>query len=144
MLTTSVSLPSGVAQLWRDHQRAIMKMAIRMLRVQMHKHPVRRGVTRLYNHSGSQCAIVTTRFTEAEYDVLHFAAAAMRVSVSWLIYWTILFWKKPSRRNRENPFVINYEIFPCNWGKNAGVYTETLFFWHKKWRRAHNSISSPS
>jgi hypothetical protein len=133
MLTTSVSLPSGIAHLWRHHQRAIMKMAVRTVRLQMHKNPMRRGVTRRYNRVALEFAIVTTRFTEAEYDTLHFAAAAMRVSVSRLVYQIILLWSKPSRRNRENTFLTNYEIFPCNWGKNAGVYTETLFFWYKKW-----------
>jgi hypothetical protein len=77
-------------------------------------------------------SIVTTRFTEAEYDALHFAAAAMRVSVSWLVYQMICLWKKPSRRKQGNRFVTNYEIFPCNWGKNAGIYTEALFIWHKQ------------
>ncbi|MBS0618094.1 MAG: hypothetical protein JSR44_07895 [Spirochaetes bacterium] len=134
MLATSVSLPVNTAISWKRQQRAIMKFAVRILRLTMRQKPPRRGVKRMYNHAEGGYEIVTTRFTEAEYDALHFAAATMRVSVSWLVYQMILLWQKPSRRLRENPFLTNYEAFVSNWGQNSGILTETLFFWPKNWR----------
>jgi hypothetical protein len=129
MLTTSISLPLSVAQLWRRNQRAIMKIAIRTFRLQMRRNGVRRGVKRAYNRQAEDYSIVTTRFTEAEYDALHFVAASLRVSVSWLIYRMILVWQKPARR--VNQYVTNYDINICIWHQNAGVCTESLLFWKK-------------
>ena len=131
MLTTSVSLPVDFAHMWRRRQRAIMRLAIRTLRVQMRKVPVRRGVKRRYNRQSGDFAIVTTRFTEAEYDTLHFAAAALRVSVSWLVYCMIKMWMKRSRRRIANLYVTNYELSLCAWGQNAGILTESLLFYSK-------------
>ncbi|AFM11146.1 hypothetical protein [Turneriella parva] len=131
MLTTSVSLPVKFANVWRRRQRAIMRLAIRTLRVQMRNATVRRGVKRTYNRQGGEFAIVTTRFTEAEYDTLHFAASAMRVSVSWLVYCMIKMWIKRSRRRRANLHVTNYELHLHAWGQNAGILTESLYFYPK-------------
>jgi len=131
MLTTSVSLPVDFTRVWRRRQRAIMRFAIRTLRVQMRNAPVRRGVKRRYNRQGGAFGIVTTRFTEAEYDTLHFAAAAMRVSVSWLVYCMIKMWMKRSRRRHAHKYVTNYELNLCAWGQNAGILTESLHFYRK-------------
>lgn len=131
MLTTSVSLPKELAPLWRRRQRQVMQMAIRMLRLTMHRNGVRRGVKRRYNRQPGEFLVVTTRFTQAEYDTLHCAAAAMRVSVSWLVFRMILLWQKPSRRLRGNTHVTNYDCDTLKWCANAGAITETLFFWRK-------------
>jgi uncharacterized membrane protein YccC len=130
MLVTSVSLPQGEAVLWRRNQRVMMRMAVRALRLQMRQHPIRRGVKRRYNRAEMDFVIVTTRFTEAEYDALHAAASAMRVSVSLLVHRIIQLWQKPSRR-RENTHLTNYVLLPGVWNENAGVFTETLWFWRK-------------
>ncbi|AFM13121.1 hypothetical protein [Turneriella parva] len=131
MMTTSVSLPHQVAAKWRRKQRKIMRMALRNMRVQMRKHKVRRGVTRRYNRVPGERVIVTTRFTEAEYDALHFVAASLRISVSLLIYHLILMWKKASRRHRHNTHVTNYETHVTIWHPNAGIVTESLMVWPK-------------
>lgn len=131
MLTTSVSLPESEAALWRSMQRQILRMALRSLRLQLRRGTVRRGVKRHYNRALGRFAIVTTRFTEAEYDTLHMAASAMRVSVSWLVYMLILLWKKPARRNRSNAFVTNYELNLAIWVPNAAIFTESLLFYRK-------------
>lgn len=136
MLTTSVSLPEKEADLWRKRQRSILRLAVRSLRLQMRGKPVRRGVKRQYNRQPCAFVVVTTRFTEAEYDALHMAAAAMRVSVSWLVYQLILLWKKPSRRNRPNSYVTNYELNLCIWSPNAAILTESLMFYPKNAMRA--------
>ncbi len=130
-MTTSVSLPESVAGKWRRKQRKILRMALRNLRVQMRKHEVRRGVTRKYNRVPGPREIVTTRFTPAEYDALHFVAASLRISVSLLVYHLIIMWSKSSRRRRANTHVTNYETHVTIWQQNAGIVTESLMIWPK-------------
>jgi len=131
MLVTSVSLPKSAAKIWRQRQRRVMRVAIRVLRLTMRQNGVRRGVKRRYNRHGEEFEIVTTRFTEAEYDTLHAAAAAMRVSVSWLVFLMILLWKKPARRNRFNTHLTNYEFDCLKWNHRVGIITESIFLWPK-------------
>jgi hypothetical protein len=119
------------ARLWRKKQRRIMRLALRNLRVQMRKNPVRRGVTRKYNRVSGERSIITTRFTPAEYDALHFVAAALRISVSLLIYHLILMWQKSHRRHRSSNYVTNYDINITIWQQNAGIITESLMMWPK-------------
>ena len=134
MLTTSVSLPVTFASLWRARQHEIMHLAARTLRIQFSRMPLRRGVTRMYNRGAGDFAIVTTRFTEAEYDVLHSAAAAFRVSVSWLVYCIIQMWLKPSRRKQWNPFLTNYVFAPRYLDKNALIFSESTMIFRKQQR----------
>ncbi len=124
MLITSVSLPIALASLWRSRQHEMMRLLPRILRIQFAKMAFRRGVTRRYNRIAGEFAVVTTRFTEAEYDTLHSAAAAFRVSVSWLVSQIIQFWLKPSRRKQDNPFVTNYSFRPEFSDRNALVFSE--------------------
>ena len=129
MLVTSVSISEVNSAVWRRHHRPILRSAISTLRVQMRRNGVRRGVTRLYNREKSRMEIVTTRFTEAEYDTLHFVAASLRVSVSLLVTQMIEMWMKPARRQWSSGYVTNYEYFVCTWNENAGVLTESLFIY---------------
>lgn len=129
MLTTSVSLPAGAALLWRHQKKDIMRFAARFLRVQMRK-TICREVTRTYNRAAGEYQIVTTRFTGAEYDTLHFVAATLRVSVSSLVYGLIRLWLKPTRRNKENSLVTNYYAIDVIWNQTAGILEENLTFWN--------------
>lgn len=131
MLTTSVSLPVAFASLWRKKRGEMMRLATRMLRIQFSQLQVRRGVTRRYNRIPGDFVIVTTRFTAAEYDTLHSAASAFRVSVSWLVCQIIQMWMKPSRRKQENPFVTNYVFIPCSSGRNALIFNEYTLTYRK-------------
>ena len=131
MLKTSVSLPLEFAVLWKFNQKKIMKSAIRILRIHLRQGKVRRGVTRRYNHEFGEFSIITTRFTAAEYDALHFVAASLRVSVSWLIYTLIQLWRKEIRRSQHTKFIANYDLNLCIWHPKAGVCTESLLFWPK-------------
>lgn len=128
MLTTSVSLPANEAAIWRTSQGEVMRLAIRTLRLTMFTNGVRRGQKRRYNRQQEKFHVLTTRFTAAEYDTLHCAAAAMRVSVSWLVYRMIKLWLKPTRRLRGNTHVSYYECDTLKWNENAGVITECLLF----------------
>lgn len=127
-LVTSVSLPAEAAAFWRARRVEIMRYAERFLRIQM-RHSVRRAVTRRYNHEGESFTIVTTRFSAAEYDTLHFVAASLRVSVSSLIYGLIKLWLKPSRRALRRFFATNYDCPPQKWDPEAGFVEESLIFW---------------
>jgi hypothetical protein len=129
MLTTSVSLPAGAALLWRHNKREIMCFAARFLRIQMRK-AVCREVTRTYNRAQGEYQIVTTRFTPAEYDTLHFVAASFRVSVSSLICGLIQLWTKPARRNSKTHFVTNYCTIDIIWNQTTGILEENLTFWN--------------
>ncbi|MBS0618589.1 MAG: hypothetical protein JSR44_10385 [Spirochaetes bacterium] len=128
ILTTSISLPSAVAGFWRSDRQEIMRFAERFLRVQM-RHAVRREVTRKYNRLGGSYEIITTRFTAAEYDTLHYVASALRVSVSSLIFGIIKLWLKPSRRSIQRFFLTNYQLVEGKWDSEGGIVEEIVTFW---------------
>ena len=128
MIKTSMSLPATVARLWRLHQKSIRKVCIRTLRIHMRQGKVARGVTRRYNRSNENFVRITARFTAAEYDALHFVAAATRVSVSWIVFTLIQLWAKPCRRDRENRYFAQHDLNICEWRNYAGVITEYLLF----------------
>ncbi len=132
MIITSVSLPASLAVLWQRKQRRIMRVALRSLRIQIRKNPVRRGVPRRYNRFSEPAQIVTTRLRPAEYDALHFVAASLRVSVSLLVYLMIILWKKPARRKKASRYVTNHELNVTIWNRQAAVLTESLFVWPKQ------------
>lgn len=127
-LVTSISLPDGAAVKWRRHRQEIMQFAQRYLRIQMRKE-VQRGVTRRYNRTGVNFRIISVRFTAAEYDTLHYVAAALRVSVSSLIFGIIQLWLKPARRILRRFFSINYGYSCGKWDPEAGFLEEMITFW---------------
>lgn len=130
-LITSVSLPTTEAALWRANRKAILHFAERYSRIQMRKQ-VRREVTRRYNRStGQKFVITTTRFTTAEYDTFHYIAAALRVSVSSLIYGLIKLWEKPSRRAIQRFYCNNYYAASTKWDPEAGILEEIITFWRR-------------
>lgn len=133
-LITSVSLPEAAALLWRGQRKEIMRFAVRYLRIQM-RNEVRREVTRLYNRGKEKNVITTTRFTTAEYDTFHYVAAALRVSVSFLIYGLIKLWQKPSRRAIRRFFESNYSHATGKWDAEAGFLEEFLTFWRANGRK---------
>ena len=132
MIMTSVSLSATSAVHWRRHRRQILKFTIRTLRILIRQNPIRRGVARQYNRNTERCIVVTTRFTESEYDTLHYAAAMMRVSVSWIVERIIKLWKKPERHTKDNAHVSNYDIYNRHWTTNICTSNESLLFWSKK------------
>lgn len=127
-LITSVSLPQAEANLWRGRRREILRFAERYLRIKM-RNQVRRAVTRRYNRQRGKFVITTTRLTAAEYDTFHYVAAALRVSVSSLVYGLIKLWEKPSRRAIRRFFATNYSHLATKWDAEAGWMEEFLSFW---------------
>ena len=127
-IVTSVSLPQSAASCWRKNRREIMAFAERFLRLRM-RGEMRRSVARTYNRATEAFAIVTTRFTAAEYDTLHYVAASLRVSVSSLIHGIIQLWLKPSRRAIRRFIASNYDYTIVKWDPEAGFIEENLHFW---------------
>ena len=127
MLTTSVSLPKASAVLWKVQKKQIMEFAERYLRLKM-RQQIRRGVTRQYNTVEGEYTIVTTRWTDAEYDTLHMVAAALRISVSSLIYGLIQLWLKPSRHLNPYQVLTNYSWQEITWDSFSGFIEENLLF----------------
>ncbi|MBS0618761.1 MAG: hypothetical protein JSR44_11270 [Spirochaetes bacterium] len=128
-LITSVSLPEIEAGEWRRNRKEIMQFAERFLRIKM-RNKVRRDVTRTYNRRlGVKFVITTSRFTAAEYDTFHYIAAALRVSVSALIYGLIKLWQKPTRRAIRRFFWTNYSAETLKWDPEGGYIDENVTFW---------------
>lgn len=128
MLTTSVSLPAKAASVWRRRQRRILRLVPVVLAQQAKGSKLRRGVKRRYNRGRGKYAIVTTQFSAEQYDTLHAAAAAMRVSVSWLIYQLIILWKGLRGQSTVRMRPTNYELVMHEWSQNTLSLTEKIHF----------------
>lgn len=128
MLTTSVSLPAKAASVWRRRQRRILRLVPVVLAQQAKGSKLRRGVKRSYNRGRGKYAIVTTQFSAEQYDTLHAAAAAMRVSVSWLIYQLIILWKGLRGQSTVRMRPTNYELVMHEWSQNTLSLTEIIHF----------------
>jgi len=128
MLTTSVSLPVQMARVWRRRQRRILRLASAGLAREIEQTKLRRGVTRRYNRGRGEFCVVTTRFTAQEYDMLHAAAAAMRVSVSSLIFRLIMLWKQQRKAGAVKVRLTNYSLLLHAWDDESIRLTETIQF----------------
>lgn len=131
VVTTSVSLPVEVAGYWRKHKTEIMHHAARFLRLCMRKQ-VCRGTARKYNRDKGRYAIVTTRFTAEEHDILTCVATSLRVSVSSLVYGLIMLWLKPARRASNRFYMVYYSCSTGKWDPEAGSLEEWMSFWRVK------------
>lgn len=128
MIVTSVSLSKSMAKTWRLHRKEILFLGQRCLRVLLRTNYSQRGVARRYNQQLEQMCIVTTRFSPAEYDALHYVAATLRVSVSSIIAMMIAFWLKPARRSHPFAYVTNYWLEEGIWEPFAGTIEENIQF----------------
>lgn len=140
-IVTSVSLPRSAVILWRAHHTEIMAFAERFLRIRM-RCEIRRGVARTYNRTAEPFAIVTARFSAAEYDSLHYVAASLRVSVSSLVHGLIRLWLKPSRRAARRLIASNYDYDILKWDPEAGFIQENLIFWQYESTQTNENTTS--
>ncbi len=127
-MATSISLPKNLVSVWRADRRRIMDFGDRFLRLLL-RGEIRRATTRTYNQSSEPFQVVHVRFSPAEYDALHCAAAALRVSVSSIVCGIIRLWLKPQRRAQGVRYRANYCINETVWNPEAGIYEESLTFW---------------
>lgn len=127
-MVTSVSLPANLVPVWRADRRKIMDFGDRFLRLLL-RGDIRRSTTRTYNRSAQEFQVVHVRFSPAEYDALHCAAAALRVSVSSIVCGIIRLWLKPQRRAHGAKYRANYCMDEVVWNPEAGIYEESLTFW---------------
>ena len=128
MIVTSVSMSKTMAVHWRQHQKEILFLGQRCLRILMRTNYSQRGVARRYNRSLADRRVVTTRFSPAEYDALHYVAATLRVSVSSIITLMIAFWLKPARRSHPFAYATNYWLEEGIWCPFAGATEENIQF----------------
>ncbi len=128
MIVTSVSMSKSMAVHWRQHQKEILFLGQRCLRILMRTNYSQRGVARRYNRSLADRRVVTTRFSPAEYDALHYVAATLRVSVSSIITLMIAFWLKPARRSHPFAYATNYWLEEGIWCPFAGATEENIQF----------------
>lgn len=128
MIVTSVSMSKSMAVHWRQHQKEILFLGQRCLRILMRTNYSQRGVARRYNRSSADRRVVTTRFSPAEYDALHYVAATLRVSVSSIITLMIAFWLKPARRSHPFAYATNYWLEEGIWCPFAGATEENIQF----------------
>lgn len=126
MLTTSFSLPMNLVRVWRQNSSAILRHSVRFFQQNLAETAVRRGTTRKYNRVGGDFAIVTTRVSESQYDMLHCVAAGMRVSVSSLICSIIKLWLQAGHSDPTVEFVTNYSCTQHYSGPNGLMYSENL------------------
>ncbi|GAB4435814.1 MAG: hypothetical protein OHK0011_19000 [Turneriella sp.] len=127
-MVTSISLPEGLVAVWRENRRSILDFGDRYLRLIM-RGKIRRETTRTYNRSSQPFRVVHVRFSPAEYDALHCAGAALRVSVSLIVCGIIRLWLKPHRRAQGVRYRANYCMDEVVWNPEAGIYEESLTFW---------------
>jgi hypothetical protein len=132
MLVTSVSLPESYAKIWRKRHRRIMRHALHTFRVELKKATVKRGVTRRYNRTGIPPIIVTTRFTQNEYDALHFIAASLRISVSLLLCMIIRRWMMRPRQTDLPALHAKYHLELHKWRPGCWILTESLTSSHQR------------
>lgn len=128
MIVTSVSMPKSMAVHWRQHRKEILFLGQRCLRILMRTNYSQRGVARRYNRPLADRCIVTTRFSPAEYDALHYVAATLRVSVSSIVALMIAFWLKPARRSHPFAYATNYWLEEGIWDPYAGTTEENIQF----------------
>jgi hypothetical protein len=127
-MATSISLPEIYARYWQNHRREVMDFADRYLRLIM-RFAIRRETTVTYNRAKGAYRIIHVRFTPEEYDALHCAADALRVSVSSIVCGIIRLWLKPQRRAQGVRYRANYCLNEIVWNPEAGIYEESLTFW---------------
>lgn len=140
MITTSVSLSKSMVQTWRLHRKEVLFLGQRCLRILLRTNYSRRGVARRYNQQLERMCIVTTRFSPAEYDTLHYVAATLRISVSSIVAMMITFWLKPARRSHPFAYVTNYWLEEGIWEPFMGTTEENIQFLKI---RIHHSLTKP-
>ena len=127
MIVTSISLPEFRAAVWRRNKSKILQFAGAFLQAQS-ADGIKRGVTRRYNRGASNYLIVTVRFSEQEYDAFHCVAAALRISVSALIYELIQMWQNSKPASLPFKILTNYHIRIPLWNEVTRVIEERLVF----------------
>lgn len=125
---TTVCLPQPVAKLWRRRQKKILRLVGAVIAQKTRNCQARRGVKRSYNRGRGEYAILSARFSREQYDSLHATAAALRVSVSWLVYELILLWQSVRRRKFIVTRPNNYALQLHAWGENLIAFTEKIYF----------------
>lgn len=84
-IKTSISLPTPALAVFFSNYSALRRNLPQLLKT-MHRQQPTRNRLRQYNRQGCETARVNVYWTMDEYNALHGVAAAIRVSVSFLVY----------------------------------------------------------
>lgn len=116
-IKTSVCLPSKVLAVYKEYCRALYRCSEQMFTSAMANSP-RRDKARSYNRSKDEFEIVQVYWPLEVYNKLHAVAAALRVSVSYLVYSMLMeMSSKPAEKPKKN--FSNYVMIVRSWTENT-------------------------
>jgi len=116
-IKTSVCLPAKVLALYQRYCRAVYRCSEQMFVSAMAASP-RRDKARSYNRSKDEFEIVQVYWPVEVYNKLHAVAAALRVSVSYLVYSMLMeMASKPEDKPKTN--FSNYVMIVRSWTENT-------------------------
>lgn len=116
-IKTSICLPVKVLVVYRAYYRAVYRRSERMLAFASAASP-RRDKARSYNRSKDEFTIVQVYWPLEVYNKLHAVAAALRVSVSYLVYSMLMEMSaQPGEKPKKN--FSNYVMIVRSWTKNT-------------------------
>mgnify|MGYP001583179403 CR=1 FL=1 len=116
-IKTSVCLPAKVLAAYKKYCRAVYRCSEQMFISAMAASP-RRDKARSYNRSQDQFEIVQVYWPVEVYNKLHTVAAALRVSVSYLVYSMLMeMASQPAEKPKRN--LSNYVMIVRSWTENT-------------------------
>jgi len=116
-IKTSVCLPAKVMAAYKKYYRAVYRCSEQMLASVAAASP-RRDRARSYNRSKDEFEIVQVYWPLEVYNKLHAVAAALRVSVSYLVYSMLMEMSaQPGEKPKKN--FSNYVMIVRSWTKNT-------------------------
>jgi type I site-specific restriction-modification system R (restriction) subunit len=116
-IKTSICLPVKLLAIYKEYYRAVYRNSEQMFASAMVAYP-RRDKARAYNRSKDEFEVVQVYWPVEVYNKLHAVAAALRVSVSYLVYSMLMeMSSKPTEKPKGN--FSNYVMIVRSWKKNT-------------------------
>ena len=116
-IKTSICLPMRALEVYKEYYRALYRSSEQMFASAMAGIP-RRDKARSYNRSKDEFEVVQVYWPLEVYNKLHAVAAALRVSVSFLVYSMLMEMSaQPGEKPKKN--FSNYVMIVRSWTKNT-------------------------
>ena len=116
-IKTSICLPVKVLAIYKKYYRALYRSSEQMFASAMAGSP-RRDKARSYNRSRDEFEIAQVYWPVEVYNKLHAVAAALRVSVSYLVYSMLMEMSSKPAKKPEKDFS-NYVMIIRSWTENT-------------------------
>lgn len=116
-IKTSICLPMRVLDVYKEYYRALYRSSEQMFASAMAGIP-RRDKARSYNRSKDEFEVVQVYWPLEVYNKLHAVAAALRVSVSFLVYSMLMEMSSQPGEKPKKDFS-NYVMIVRSWTKNT-------------------------